>query len=324
MLRNLFALIVFMGLGLTTYVIYSSQRTFQATFKNVDGLPKGAPVTALGVRVGEVIRTKPFKNGILVTIRITKKSFKTPEPGSQLTITSFRPGQGRVIEVIPPKEKIDERNAWVIQEPITNQSWLYASLDILDGIERFSRDVIVHVTPENFTKTRSALKIASTSLNQTASHLSNYQESLLILKDNLSEKADEGSRVVNKANITLSMLSKSLNIDSTGVKNSFSEFTDDLSNVSVSVGNSTLPGKLKFFKSSIQDYLTDVNSSLIQDGKNIDNPLYKEKYFEFKSGIQKLNTLIAKHDVSKVLSFKEKVHKASEATARTSELTKQN
>jgi predicted translin family RNA/ssDNA-binding protein len=319
MLKNLLLVIVFIGLGLITYVIYTSQRTFQATFKNVDGLPKGAPVTALGVRVGEVIRTKPLKNGILVTIRITKKSFNSPEPGSQLAITSFRPGQGRVIEVIPPKRKVDEQRAWIVQEPITNQSWLYASLDILDGIERFSRSAISYVTPENFNETRSALKIASNSLNQTASHLSKYEDSLLVLKDNLSEKADEGNRIVNKANLTLSMINKSLNIDSSQVKKGFAEFEDNLANVSSSVENPDLPGNLKNFKSSIQTYLADVNSSLVQDGKMIDDPVHKEKYFEFKSGIQKLNTFIAKHDVSKILPFKEKMRKASEVTAKASE-----
>src|SRR3990167_1209437 len=94
-------------LVLGIYIYFNPEETFEAKFKNIDGLPKGAPVTALGVKVGEVVRTRSISDGVIVTVKITNKSFLKPLPGSQLTITSFRPSQGRVLEISAPDENID-------------------------------------------------------------------------------------------------------------------------------------------------------------------------------------------------------------------------
>ena len=126
-LNLLLLILIFFGI----YSYFNSQKIFEAKFKNIDGLPIGAKVTALGTRIGEIIKAKPVNDGVIVTVRITNKYFAGPEPGSQLVITSFRPGQGRVLEVIPPGTELPENKAWIIKEPVTADNWLQASLDFL-------------------------------------------------------------------------------------------------------------------------------------------------------------------------------------------------
>ena len=62
-------------------------------------------------------------------------------------------------------EIADENKAWIIKEPITTESWFYASLDILDGIKQFSESAIKVVTPENFNKARTTISMISGSVS---------------------------------------------------------------------------------------------------------------------------------------------------------------
>ena len=81
MLRLFLYLTFIFVIGVSTYTYYNSQRTFEAKFKNIDGLPKGAKVTFLGVKIGEVIRTRPDHDGVIVTVRITNKKVPNPKAG---------------------------------------------------------------------------------------------------------------------------------------------------------------------------------------------------------------------------------------------------
>src|SRR3989338_7494487 len=118
----IFLLGVFILLG-GIYIYFNPEETFQAKFKNIDGLPTGAAVTALGVRIGEVLRTKSVGDGVIVTVRITNKSVPKPPSGSQLAITSFRPGQGRVLEVIPADQVLAEDRELIIPAPLPHETW---------------------------------------------------------------------------------------------------------------------------------------------------------------------------------------------------------
>ena len=191
MVRLILFLVFAFVIGVSAYVYHNSQRTFEAKFKNIDGLPKGAAVTALGVKVGEVIKTRATHEGVIVTIKITNKSVPVPMAGSQLTITSFRPAQGRVLEIVPQESKLNETKAWIIQEPITTESWLHASLDLAERLKSFSETIIKHVTPENFEAARTTFSRASQSLTQTTGHLIEYESNLINLKNKISNKSSD-------------------------------------------------------------------------------------------------------------------------------------
>lgn len=325
MIKNLLSFCFLIAFAITSYIFYNSQKTFEAVFKHVDGLPKGAPVTALGVKVGEVIRTKPTKDGIKVTVRITRKSFSRPEGGSQLAITSFRPGQGRVLEIIPTNEKLAETKAWIIQEPITAESWWHASIDILDGLENFSKVAIKQVTPENFTKVRTVLKGTSESLNHTAEHLSDYQDTLSSLEQNISSHSNEASMLLKKLEKSINHSDKNSKIEKTKeeIKNDLSDFSDDLSEISANVKDAKFSKELKSYKTNFQEYLVDVNESLIGESKKIADPEFKENYKSFNKTISDINSSLSKINLSeeKRNAIKSAISKLKELTTKTAKST---
>lgn len=325
MIKKILSLCFILVIAITTYVFYNSQKTFEANFKNVDGLPKGAPVTALGVKIGEVVRAKPIKDGIKVTVRITNKSFPRPEAGSQLTITSFRPGQGRVLEIIPSDEKLTETKAWIIQEPITAESWLHASLDILDGLENFSKLAIKHVTPENFNKARVVLKDTSDTLSNTASHLSKYEGTLVSLEKNISSRSSEGEKLLKKLQNSIGHIAGDSKIveNKETIKADFSTFSDKLSSVSDDFKNPNLVNNLKDYKANFQEYLTDVNESLIGESEKIADSKFKSNYKDFNKSITGVNSALGKINLNeeKRNSIKAAISKLRESTTRAAEAT---
>ena len=327
MIRLLTTLIAIFLIASGIFTYYASQRTFEAKFKNVDGLPKGAPVTALGVKVGEVFKTKPVRDGIIVTIKITNEEVPRPPAGSQLAITSFRPGQGRILEIIPPREELTEDKAWLIQEPISTETWLFASLDLLEGIKTVSQTLIKYVTPENFQKARMAFEEASTSLSQTADRLRNYSEKVSTLQERLKIKAEEANELVSslaKSIYSLSVVISDNNLIS-GIKEKTRTFSEDLNTVEKVLSNPELVTNLKSFKNEILDHLNQINTSLIDLKEDVSDPVLKQNIKNFNEHIISLNTLYEKANSKDLaLKTKESVKKAREATTKASELTTQN
>lgn len=312
------ALITFIAIGVYTY--YTSQKTFQAKFKNIDGLPKGAEVTALGVKVGEVIRAKPISDGILVTIRIKNKSYE-PEPGSQLTITSFRPNQGRILEIIPPKSELPETKAWIVQEPITTESWLHASLELLDNLKSFSQYLIAYVTPENFEAARTAFSRASESLSETAGKIQSYNENLLELKNSLAAKGSEANALLIKLQKPINSLNKVINDKkmTSSFKGQLDEFSDRLNSISQNITKADFYTNLSSFKTNILDQLNQINASLIANNQKIKGQPFSQKLKSFNEHLTNLNQFydsLNENDIKKIA--KDSVKKAKEATIKAS------
>lgn len=330
MFRLLLVLVLVFIIGTGVFIYYNSQRTFEAKFKNIDGLPKGAQVTALGVKVGEVVRTKPTEDGIIVTVRITKKDFAQPPPGSQLTITSFRPNQGRILEIIPPNVP-QETNAWIIQEPVRTESWLHAALSLLDGLKLFSEAIIKNVTPENFERVRLGFQEASESLDETVFKLQEYEKNLKALKNRFTTKAKEANELLLRLQKPISSLNKIVDDKNLTVdfKKELSEFTTNLSDITNNISSPDFSINLENFKVNILSNLNKINSSLSMLDQTITNSDLKEKIKNFNQSLESLNAFyneLNKQDIKKIA--KEGLNKAKTATTNfektTSDLIKQS
>ncbi|MBI2996459.1 MAG: MCE family protein [Candidatus Melainabacteria bacterium] len=316
-------------LGVSFFVYQNSQRTFEAKFKNIDGLPKGAPVTALGVKVGKVIKTKPVKDGIIVKIKITNKSFPIPQAGSELKVTSFRPNKGRILEIIPPREDTsNDIKAFIVQEPITTESWMQASLDLLQNLKNFSEVIIKKITPENFEQARLTLANSKDALDEIAVRLSQYEQNLRLVKDNFNE-------LLFKLQKPISSLREIVTDKDfpTTFKPQFKIFSENLTEISNNVLKPEFITNLDDFKTMILDHLNQINASLTQLDSMVKTLELKQKIKDFNDNLTRLNTRYeelnqknvrrdAINRVSPVL--KEIVHKAREATTKVSESTKQN
>lgn len=306
------------------YVYLNPEETFVAKFKNIDGLPTGAPVTALGVKIGEVIKTKSVSDGVLVTVRIINKSISKPPKGSQLSITSFRPNQGRVLEIVPSGDVSSSEKALIIQEPITNETWLYSSIELLDGLKTFSEHVIKQVTPENFEKVRLALSIASESLNETANNLLEHESDLISVKQKLDKKAEGANALLVRLKKPIASLNKVLSDKNLSInfKNDLAKISDDLTRISEGISDPKTLTNLKNFKTDILNHLNDVNVSLNSTSDSVQNSTLSKNLMEFNSNLQDLNTLyeeVSKKDVAKMA--KKTAKQAREVTTMLAEKT---
>ena len=306
------------------YVYFNPEETFEAKFKNIDGLPKGAPVSALGVKIGEVIRTKSVHDGVIVTVRITNKSVSKPPSGSQLVITSFNPNSGRVLEIIPPDENLSENRAYIIHEPITNESWLYASLDLLDRLKDFSGLVMKQVTPENFEKVRLSFSRASESLNQTANNLLEHESDLIRVKQNLTNKTTEANALLVQLQKPIASLNKIISVKNitASFKGDFSEFSENLTKISENVSAPKFMNDLKSFKTNILNHLNEVNASLISTSDSLTNSELSTNIMDFNTRIKRLNSFydeLNKRDLKKIV--KDSTKKTKEVTTMLAEQT---
>lgn len=329
MIKFILTLLVILFIGVSCYVYYNSQRTFEAKFKNIDGLPKGASVTALGVKIGEVIRTRPTNDGIIVTVRITNKSASKPQGGSELSITSFRPGHGRVLEVIPPSVELPETEAWIVEEPITTENWLNASLELLEGLKNFSSAIIKYVTPENFELARSAFSEASDVLKQTVIRLWEHESNLINLKKDFSAKAEETNQLLLEVQKPISALNEIINDKkiTTAFKSELSGFSNNLAAISKNITSNEFLTNLSLFKSKILDNLNEINASLTSLDKSVTDSEIKQKLKSFNLHLTNLNAFYDRLKNQDVQKIKLSLKKAREATVdwekETSKIEKQ-
>lgn len=304
-------------LVLGIYIYFNPEETFEAKFKNIDGLPKGAPVTALGVKIGEVVRTRSISDGVIVTVKITNKSFLKPLPGSQLTITSFSPSQGRVLEISAPDENIDTNKAYIIQEPVTNESWLHASLELLEGLKEISGQIVKYVTPENFAKARIAFSRASESLNEATNNFLAHESDLISMKQKLTKKTAEANELLIQTQKPIAALNKIINDKNitASFKGNFKEFSDDLTKISQNISNPKFTTDLKNFKTNILNHLNEVNTSLTSVSGSLTDSESIKNLRDFNIHIEKLNAFydeLNKKDIVK--TAKDSVKKAREVT----------
>ena len=310
--------------GVTVYVYFNSQRTFEAKFKNVDGLPKGAQVTLVGVPIGHVIKTRPLKDGVMVTVRITNRKIPRPEAGSQLAITSFRPGYGRVLEIIPPQEKISN-TAWIVQEPITVESWLEASLYMFESLKSFSENVIRNLTPENVETARQIFLKTSDSLEQTAGHFIEQQDQLVELKGKIDNKVGETNELFIRLQKPITSLNKLINDKNLprSLKSELSDFSNNLLSISDNLTNGEFISNVMVFKTMILDRLNEINVELIAADEKVKNSDFSNKLMIYNYHLKKLNDYYATLNAEQIkTSTRTFVKKAKEGTMKTAELSK--
>ncbi len=324
MFRFIFSFILVLFLVISIFAYCDSQRTFEAKFKNIDGLPVGAQVTALGVEVGNVVKTRPYKDGVIVTIKIKNKKIGLPPPGSYLTITSFRPNQGRVLEIIPPSELSDSK-ALIVQEPITTESWLHASLDLLDGLKIFSESVIKIFTHENLQKVRLSFQRASESLNQTAEKLSTYEKTLVSVKNNLSSGADEANKLLISIKKPLDSLNRIIGDKNLpeALKGDLSSFSQNLDEITHDISGENFIQNIGTYKTMILEALNRVNDSLVEADRDVTDPILKQKiksYGEHLANLKSFSEMISPEDVRNISNV---IKDAKEATIKASKTTEE-
>ena len=162
------------------------------------------------------------------------------------------------MEIIPPSKEINETSAWIVQEPITSESWLHASLDIVEGLKTVSQVVIKYVTPENFEKARAGFAQASEVLNHIAEHATEHQKDLAGINERFSQKADEANKLLLALQKPIASLNKIItdrNLKSS-IKDDLAQFSENFNSISGKISD---PDFVTNSKSIKEEILSNLN-----------------------------------------------------------------
>ncbi|MBI1858590.1 MAG: hypothetical protein HYR97_05710 [Candidatus Melainabacteria bacterium] len=324
MRKLLFNIVILTAIIITCYAFKRSEKTFEATFRNIDGLPIGAPVSALGTKIGEILKTTPIDEGVKVTVRITNKKIPPPPPGSLLTITSYKPGQARVLEIIPPSPDLGDSKAWLMREPITTESWLTASMELWNGLKNFSEITLKYLTHENVTKVRTTIEGFADTLNTTAEKIRGYEKEFERVTERLSLKANEANELVTNLRQSLDSLNAVL-VDkqiAAYLKDHIGEFSKNITEIKDTVSNPMFITKVSDVKSQILDQLNQTNAILIDAKENIKNQELIQNINRFNENVTNLNKFydnLLQKDVKKIAAHG--ITKAKEVTEKASQET---
>lgn len=104
---------------------YKEQReakTFVVSFRNVEGLAKGAPIYANGVKVGKIIRIFPLGNTSDIGVKglITERNYPNPQAGVRAKIiNNIEGGGGKVLEIgslLDSREELEARKKSILSK----------------------------------------------------------------------------------------------------------------------------------------------------------------------------------------------------------------
>ena len=310
--------------AVTIYVFFDSKNTFTAKFANIDGLPLGAPVTALGVKIGKVVSTRAVSDGVLVKVKVTNKSVPKPPSGSKLSITSFAPAKGRTLEVVLP-DAVEESEAWIIQDPISTQTWLLAAIEILDNIKSVSLKTIEVVTPQNVHKVRSVIGDISDTLKDTGSNLRFHENRLSDLHRRFDNNADKTKELLTLFQGSINSLEKIFdNKEFTSkFKSEVEELEEDLAVVAKTVNNPEFKITTKKYRDNMIQSLDKIQLRIQAFRDRINDKELLEEFDKFNEYIVKLNSLCAelnKRDIHQEVG--EGVHKGRAFSEEINNLSK--
>ena len=108
-IKNILSKIIFWGIvaalvfyGWNTFKKQRESRTFIVSFNAIEGLSRGAPIYAQGIKVGKVVDIFPLGNTNNVGVKglITNKDFPTPKGALRTKIiTNIESGGGQILEI---------------------------------------------------------------------------------------------------------------------------------------------------------------------------------------------------------------------------------
>lgn len=108
-IKNILSKIIFWAViaavvfyGWNTFKRQRESRTFTVSFDNIEGLSRGAPIYAQGIKVGKVVDIFPLGNTNDVGVKglITNKDFPTPKGAVRTKIvTNIESGGGQILEI---------------------------------------------------------------------------------------------------------------------------------------------------------------------------------------------------------------------------------
>jgi len=143
----------------------SSRKTFNVTFKDVDGLIVGSPVRLMGIQVGHVTKVEPLNDNVNITFVITTKNVNVSK-GSVINVQFTGLAGSKSLEIQPSHEIGKE--FFSILEPVRIDSVLNSQLDITKSIlecSKLSLNFLGHGGVEEFRKNIKQSEIVTKNVN---------------------------------------------------------------------------------------------------------------------------------------------------------------
>jgi len=171
LLEILIGFILLVGLisiGITFTENYlSSRKTYNVTFKDVDGLIVGSPVRVMGIQVGHVIKVKPVNDNVNVIFVITNNNVNISK-NSVINVQFTGIAGSKSLEIQPSISHKSGEELFKVTEPIRIDSVMNSQLDITKSIlecSKLSLNFLGHQTEKEFRKTIKESEIVTRNIN---------------------------------------------------------------------------------------------------------------------------------------------------------------
>ncbi|MDD3014089.1 MAG: MlaD family protein [Candidatus Gastranaerophilales bacterium] len=285
----------------------SSRKTFNVTFKDIDGLIIGSPVRLMGIQVGHVTKVEPIDDNVNITFVVTNSNVIVPE-NSSVNVQFTGLAGSKSIEIQPSVPNISGNNSFKVTEPIRIASIIDVQSDITKSIldcSNIALSFLGHGGVEEFRKTIKQSTLITTDINNS---MGNAYKIVKTSNNEIISDSQYIQKFLNKETQDLDYINNEVFKFPSTTKHKVVSILNDMQNISKPLEN----GKFNNYADRFVSRLKNVNqniSLLNQDIKKnrTNNPdLIDNIYNSFNGfiyGCQKSSILIEN-------SFKrENIHK---------------
>jgi ABC-type transporter Mla subunit MlaD len=183
-----------------------SRKSYNVTFKDIDGLIVGSPVRLMGIQVGHVTEIKSLEDRVNIIFIITNKGVSIPK-GSAVNVQFTGLAGSKSLEIIPSKLPRPKDNYFVVIEPVRIASLMNVQSDITRSILECSKIALnflghggVEEFKKNIDKSAIVTRNINNSLNNTDKVLKSSNSEIITDSQAIQKFLSEKNRNIDSIN----------------------------------------------------------------------------------------------------------------------------
>lgn len=196
-------------LGIDKYhEFFNNFPRYAVTFKDIDGLPVGAPVRFAGLHVGHVVKEELKNEKVHVYFKITKRGVEIPE-GSYAGVEFTGLAGSKSLEIKPPDKKMEPNSGFQKIEPLRINLFLKMQNDIFSAILDFSNSILSFLK-QNEDSAKANLKNAADYLKGKADSLEEIKQNVIDNSEKTASSAKNIKSIIEDTNKSIALINKNM------------------------------------------------------------------------------------------------------------------
>jgi phospholipid/cholesterol/gamma-HCH transport system substrate-binding protein len=223
-----FLLIGLINFGFNFFNNYLNDRkTYNVTFKDVDGLIVGSPVRMMGIQVGHVIKVRPIFNNVDVTFVINQDNVHIPEKSS-VNIQFTGLAGSKSLEILPESNESLADNPLQVMEPIRISSVIDVQQDITQSVLDCSNIALNMLGNGGVDEFKKNIKFSTTLTQNIYNTLSSASNTMKLTNDNVEKSASDIKEYLSAESELVESISNQTLLSTTNTKQIVMNFLNNV------------------------------------------------------------------------------------------------